>query len=131
MTTLGATLLEPTRIYVREVLQLLQRGGLDALAHITGGGLTENIVRVVPTGLGIEIDLQSWRRPAVFDWLQQNGDVEEREMLRTFNCGIGMVMVASPDAAADLAADCRAQGLECFEIGGVVPCSEGPRVRYL
>ncbi len=130
-TTLGAALLEPTRIYVREVLLLLQRGGVDALAHITGGGLTENIVRSVPPRLGIEIDLQGWQRPAVFDWLQHNGDIAEREMLRTFNCGIGMVMVASPNAAANLVADCHAHGLECFEIGAVVPRSEGPRVRYL
>ena len=128
--SLGDALLEPTRIYVHPVLELLAGGAIDALAHITGGGLTENIVRVLAPELGLEIDTRAWRRPAVFDWLQENGGIAEAEMLRTFNCGIGMVMLCAPAAAAGLAARARAQGLDCFDIGAVVPHGEGPRVDY-
>ncbi|MDT8320083.1 MAG: phosphoribosylformylglycinamidine cyclo-ligase [Xanthomonadales bacterium] len=128
--SLGDALLEPTRIYVRPVLELLASGAIDALAHITGGGLTENIVRVLPPDLGLAIETRAWRRPAVFDWLQENGGIAEPEMLRTFNCGIGMVMLCASAAAASLAADARAQGLDCFDIGAVVPHGEGPRVDY-
>ncbi len=84
---LGDALLAPTRIYVKPVLELLKSGHIDGLAHITGGGLTENIVRVLPGNLGLTIDTRSWRRPAVFNWLQQNGGIDEQDMLRTFNCG--------------------------------------------
>ena len=127
--TLGDALLAPTRIYVKPVLELLSRGGVDGMAHITGGGLTENIVRVIPDGLGIEIDTASWDRPAVFGWLQKNGGIEEREMLRTFNCGIGMVLVTPPGAIGDLQARVRDLGLECFEIGEVTS-GGADRVRY-
>ncbi|MBT8063895.1 MAG: phosphoribosylformylglycinamidine cyclo-ligase [Gammaproteobacteria bacterium] len=128
---LGAALLAPTRIYVRPVLEMLRGGRIDGLAHITGGGLTENIVRILPEDLGIEIDLSSWARPAVFGWLQENGGIEDREMLRTFNCGIGMVMLAAPDKAAALADQARALGVPCADIGEVVAAgNSGERVRY-
>jgi phosphoribosylformylglycinamidine cyclo-ligase len=127
---LGDALLAPTRIYVQPLLALLRQGGIDGLAHITGGGLTENIVRVIPDGLGIDIDTRAWSRPAVFGWLQEHGGIEEPEMLRTFNCGIGMVLVTPAAASADLQSRARALGLECSEIGEVTTCGGAARVRY-
>ena len=129
--TLGAALLAPTTIYVRPVLELLRRGGIDALAHITGGGLTENIVRVLPHGTALELDPAAWRRPPVFDWLQRQGGIAEAEMLRTFNCGIGMTMLAAPDAAPGLRTAAESLGLACFDIGRVVAHDGDPRVDYL
>jgi len=129
--TLGSALLAPTRIYVKPVLSLLSRGGIDGLAHITGGGLTENIVRVVPEGLGIDIDTHAWVRPAVFSWLQENGDIEDSEMLRTFNCGIGMVMLVPAGEAGQVLSRTGALGLECSDIGEVVPIRGASRVNYL
>lgn len=129
--TLGDALLAPTRIYVKAVLELLHGGGVDGLAHITGGGLTENIVRVVPDGLGLDIETGAWTRPPVFDWLQETGGIEDAEMLRTFNCGIGMVMLSPEAAAGRLLTVARDLGLECREIGSVVERASGARVRYL
>ena len=128
---LGDALLAPTRIYVKPVLELLRGGGVDGLAHITGGGLTENIVRVLPDGLGLEIDPAAWPRPAVFEWLQRHGRIEEKEMLRTFNCGVGMVVVTPPERAGDLLRRAAELGLPGWDIGAVVPADEGaPRVAY-
>jgi phosphoribosylformylglycinamidine cyclo-ligase len=127
---LGDALLAPTRIYVRPVLELLRGGGIDGLAHITGGGITENIVRVLPDGLGLEIDTRAWPRPQVFDWLQQHGRIEEAEMLRTFNCGIGMVMLAPEDRAADLLDRAAGLGLPGWDIGTVVAAEGSERVGY-
>ena len=92
--TLGEVLLEPTRIYVKPLLQLLQQIDIHALAHITGGGLPENLPRVLAPGQLATIDSTSWQRAAIFDWLQQQGGISDAEMYRTFNCGIGMVIVA-------------------------------------
>jgi phosphoribosylformylglycinamidine cyclo-ligase len=128
--SLGDALLAPTRIYVRPVLELLSGGGIDALAHVTGGGLTENIVRVVPKGLGIEIDTGAWPRPPVFRWLQEQGDIEEGEMLRTFNCGIGMVILSPAECAGELLEHAHAQGLAGWDIGAVHPQDGETRVRY-
>jgi len=93
----GAPLIErlmtPTRIYVKPLLKLLEHIDAHALAHITGGGLLENIPRVLPDGLGVQLDGHSWRMPDVFDWLQTEGNIEAREMHRTFNCGIGMIVI--------------------------------------
>ena len=127
---LGAALLAPTRIYVKPVLQLLREARIDGLAHITGGGLTENIVRVLPEGLGIEIDTGAWPRPEVFAWLQDNGAIEESEMLRTFNCGIGMVMISPPDESPKLMALASGQGIACFDIGEVTMAGGESAVRY-
>ncbi len=97
--TLGQALLIPTRIYVKPILQLLNQVEVHAIAHITGGGLTENIPRVLPANTRAVIHMQSWQRPAVFQWLQQQGGVAEAEMRRTFNCGVGLVVcVAAEDA---------------------------------
>jgi len=127
---LGEALLAPTRIYVKPVLEMLKTGAIDALAHITGGGLTENIVRVLPGELGIRIDTAKWKRPGVFDWLQETGGVEEAEMLRTFNCGIGMVMVAAPEHAAELMHLAGAHGIACYDIGEIVASGNAARVEY-
>jgi phosphoribosylformylglycinamidine cyclo-ligase len=98
-------LLEPTRIYVKPLLDLIKKIDVKALAHITGGGLTDNVPRVLPPHSKAVIDVKSWQRPALFDWLQQAGNVDAHEMHRTFNCGIGMVVcVAKADADATLQA---------------------------
>jgi phosphoribosylformylglycinamidine cyclo-ligase len=129
--TLGEALLAPTRIYVREVLNLLQGGGIDGIAHVTGGGLTENIIRVVPDGLSLEIDTRTWSRPPVFRWLQDRGGIAESEMLRTFNCGIGMTLLAPAAQAEDVLERARAQGLDAYDIGRVAASGDDRRVRYL
>jgi len=128
---LGDALLAPTRIYVKPVLGMLQSGLIDGIAHITGGGLTENIVRVIPDGMGLVIHPDAWPRPAVFDWLQRNGKIETSEMLRTFNCGIGMVLLAAPEAAETLIEASAGHGIPCYDIGRVCVARAGPRVQYL
>ncbi|MBT8040109.1 MAG: phosphoribosylformylglycinamidine cyclo-ligase [Gammaproteobacteria bacterium] len=129
--SLGEALLEPTRIYVKPVLDMLKNGGIDGLAHITGGGITENIVRILPDGLGLRVDTSAWKRPAVFNWLQREGGIEPGEMLRTFNCGIGMVMLAHPDQAPGLIQRSIDHGIPCTDIGEVIPQEGGaPRVAY-
>jgi phosphoribosylformylglycinamidine cyclo-ligase len=100
--TLGEALLTPTRIYVRAVLNLLEHVDVHAVAHITGGGLPGNLPRVMPTDTRAVIEAGSWQRPSIFDWLQQQGNIEDEEMYRTFNCGIGMV-IAVPAADAETA----------------------------
>lgn len=115
----GETLLAPTRIYVKPALAAIRAGGVHALAHITGGGLTENLPRVLPEGLGARIELDAWDRPEVFDWLQAEGGVEEAEMLRTFNCGVGMIAVVAADRAAALAALLEEMGETVHAIGQV------------
>lgn len=98
-TTLRDALLAPTRIYVRPLLALLERETVHALAHITGGGLLDNLPRVLPAGLRARLDARNWSRPAVFVWLQQRGGIEADEMLRTFNCGVGMCAVVPAERA--------------------------------
>lgn len=95
--TLAETLLEPTRIYVKPVLELIKNVNVKALSHITGGGLLENIPRVLPTDACAQINQTSWTRPIIFDWLQEKGNVKSNEMYKTFNCGVGMVLVVSQD----------------------------------
>ncbi len=116
---LGAALLSPTALYVRPAVAAIRGGGVHALAHITGGGLTENLPRVLPEGLGAEIDLGAWTLPPVFRWLAEAGDVAEPEMLRTFNCGIGMVAAAAPDRADAVAAAFAAEGHAVCRMGRV------------
>jgi phosphoribosylformylglycinamidine cyclo-ligase len=127
---LGDALLAPTRIYVKPILELLKSGHIDGLAHITGGGLTENIVRVLPGNLGLTIDTRSWRRPAVFNWLQQNGGIGEQDMLRTFNCGIGMVMLAGKDSVEGLISAAAGHDIDCHVIGEVTDCSGSQQVHF-
>jgi phosphoribosylformylglycinamidine cyclo-ligase len=125
--SLGEALLAPTRIYVPAALALARRGAALALAHITGGGLTENLPRALPEGLGAEIDLSAWARPPLFGWLSEVGGVAEAEMLRTFNCGIGMVVVTGPAEADRLSAALTDAGETVMRIGTV---TQGDGVRY-
>jgi phosphoribosylformylglycinamidine cyclo-ligase len=117
---LGPALLSPTRIYVRSALDAVRSGGVHALAHITGGGLTENLPRVLPDGLGAEIDLGAWALPGVFGWLMSEGGLAEAEMLKTFNCGIGMVAVVEAGRADALASALSAAGESVAVIGRIV-----------
>ncbi len=119
--TLGAALLTPTRLYVKPVLAALEAGGVHALAHITGGGLTENLPRVLPAGLGGEIDLSAWPLPPVFRWLMEEGGLDQAEMLKTFNAGIGMALIVAPARAPALAALLRDAGERVHEIGRILP----------
>lgn len=96
-TTLAEALMAPTEIYVKPLLELIRKGGVHALSHITGGGLLENIPRVLPESCAADIDVASWQWPAVFEWLQSAGGIATEEMYRTFNCGVGMVVCMSPD----------------------------------
>ncbi len=118
-------LIEPTRIYVKSLLPLLRAGRIHALAHITGGGLLENVPRVLPRGLHARIDADSWEQPRLMAFLQAQGQIEPAEMARTFNCGIGMVLAVAPDAAALLAADLAAAGETVHRIGEVVAGEKG------
>ena len=126
-TTLGAALLAPTRLYVRPALAALATGGVHGLAHITGGGLTENLPRVLPDGTGAEIDLGAWPLPPVFGWLAGQGGLAEAELLKTFNAGIGMVAVAAPDRADAVEAALREAGETTHRIGHV---TTGTGLRY-
>jgi phosphoribosylformylglycinamidine cyclo-ligase len=119
-STLGAALLAPTRLYVKQSLAAIRAGGVHALAHITGGGLTENPPRVVPEGLACEIDLSAWTLPPVFRWLAKTANMAEPELLKTFNCGIGMIAFVDQARAVALAELFRAQGETVVELGRVV-----------
>jgi phosphoribosylformylglycinamidine cyclo-ligase len=125
--TLGGDLLAPTRLYVRAALAAIRAGGVHALAHITGGGLTENLPRVLPQGLGAEIDLAAWDLPPVFRWLAGTAGMAEAELLKTFNCGIGMIAVVAPERVADVRLALEAEGETVTEIGHV---TKGQGVAY-
>ncbi|NOC90789.1 phosphoribosylformylglycinamidine cyclo-ligase [Ruegeria sp. HKCCD6604] len=124
---LGEALLTPTRLYVKPVLAAVRAGGVHALAHITGGGLTENLPRVLPQGLGARIDLGSWQLPPVFGWMAKTGSIVEAEMLKTFNCGIGLIVVCAADKADELSALLADAGETVARIGTV---TETPGVAY-
>ncbi|MDZ7790712.1 MAG: phosphoribosylformylglycinamidine cyclo-ligase [Xanthomonadales bacterium] len=126
--TLGEALLAPTRIYVTQILELLSHHDVRGMAHITGGGLTENIVRVLPEAFGLEIDTHAWRTPGIFEWLQETGGIEDAEMRRTFNMGIGFALIVPENEAGSIA---QALGEPAPVIGRVVDRSDGERVRYL
>ncbi len=113
-------LMEPTRIYVKPLLALAAALELRALAHITGGGLTANIPRVLPDGLGVRLERRAWRRDPLWDWIQRAGAIEDAEMHRTFNCGIGMVAVVAPGVAAEAVRLLVAAGERAAVIGEVV-----------
>lgn len=117
--SLGAALLTPTRLYVTQALAAVHAGGVHALAHITGGGLTENLPRVLPEELGTQIDLSAWDLPPVFKWLAQTGGMAETELLKTFNCGMGMILVVAPNRAAALTTILEEAGETVSEIGTV------------
>lgn len=118
-------LLAPTRIYVKSALALLADVPVRGFAHITGGGLLDNIPRVIPDGLEVRLDRRAWQRPAVFDWLQHAGNLDPTEMHRTFNCGIGMTVQVPPDAADRALARLRELGETAWIIGEVRAGSNG------
>ena len=122
-------LIEPTRIYVKSLLPAVRAGKIHALAHITGGGLLENVPRVLPEGLHARIDAGGWELPRLMAWLQAQGNIEPEEMARTFNCGIGMVLAVAADDAADVIAELEAAGESVAVIGGIEPGARGCTVQ--
>jgi len=131
-TRLVDALMRPTALYVKPVLELLRGphgGDIHAMAHITGGGLSENIIRVVPDELGLDIDATTLRLPPVFDWLQREGGVADAEMWRTFNCGIGFVLVVAADTVPAVETALDGLALSHRRIGAVIPAAGGARVR--
>ncbi len=130
-TTLGEALLAPTRIYVKSILHLLESHPVSAICHVTGGGLTENLPRVLPENLSAEVNLNSWQFPAIFEWLQQQGNIDQMEMLKTFNCGIGMIVSVAADSVAEARNLLENEGETVFEIGQIVDDKGPAAVRYL
>jgi phosphoribosylformylglycinamidine cyclo-ligase len=129
-TTLGEALLTPTKIYVKSLLSLLAKVPVHALAHITGGGLTENLPRVLPEGINANIDLASWQFPPIFNWLQQQGNVSQADMLTTFNCGIGMIVCVAADDIQATLEHLIAAGESAVVIGELVAAEGKPSVEY-
>ncbi|MBE1282197.1 MAG: phosphoribosylformylglycinamidine cyclo-ligase [Rhodobacteraceae bacterium] len=123
---MGEVLLTPTRLYVKQSLAAVRAGGVHALAHITGGGLTENLPRVLPDDLGADIDLNAWELPPVFKWMAATGGIVESEMLKTFNCGIGMILSVAADRADALTELLEAEGETVARLG-TVTAGEGMR----
>lgn len=130
-STLGKALLTPTRIYVKPLLALLEKVSVHALAHITGGGITENLPRVLQNGINAEIDLSSWEFPAVFQWLQNHGNVPLADMLTTFNCGVGMIVCVAPEDEAATLETLTSLGETAFSLGELVTGDGKPEVIYL
>ena len=118
--SLAEALIRPTRIYVKNLLELGAEFNINAIAHITGGGLLENVPRVLPDHLSARIELDSWKPAAVFEWLQQSGKVEQREMLRTFNCGVGMVLAVEAKLVDQVLAKLKLLGETAWQIGDIV-----------
>ena len=125
--TLGEALLTPTRLYVKPALAAIRGGGVHGLAHITGGGLTENPPRVLPDGLACQIDLGAWALPPVFRWLAATANMSQPELLKTFNCGIGMILVVAADRAAALTDLLREAGETVVRLGQI---TQGEGVLY-
>jgi len=130
-TELVTSLMTPTRIYVKSCLAALAVGGVHGFAHITGGGLLENLPRVIENDLSAEIFLGSWPEQPIFEWLAQEGGISAEEMRRTFNCGIGMAVIATPDAADDIRRTLEAQDEAVFEIGRITERETDQAVRFL
>ena len=130
--TLGEALLVPTRLYVKSCLGALRSGtGLKALAHITGGGLVENIPRVLPEGLGVRLDATAWQLPPIFLWLAEAGPVAPAELARTFNCGIGMIVVVASKDEEAVSAVLRREGDKVVKLGELFAAApDAPRVRF-
>ena len=118
-------LLEPTKIYVKSVLELLKSVDVHALSHITGGGFWENIPRVLPQGTKAVIDGNSWQWPSIFNWLQENGNITEHEMYRTFNCGVGMIIAVSAEQLDSALKVLNAQGENAWHIGAIADANDG------
>jgi phosphoribosylformylglycinamidine cyclo-ligase len=117
--TLREAIIAPTRLYVKPILAALKQFTIKGMAHITGGGITENIPRVLPTNTVAQIDASSWELPKLFQWLQQGGNVAAQEMYRTFNCGIGMAIIVSQEEAAKLQTFLTEQGETVYTLGHI------------
>ncbi|MEM7193508.1 MAG: phosphoribosylformylglycinamidine cyclo-ligase [Pseudomonadota bacterium] len=129
-TTLGKALLAPTQIYVKSILHLIDQCEVSTICHVTGGGLTENLPRVLPENVDAEVSLSSWKQTPVFDWIQNHGNVEQHEMLRTFNCGIGMIVCVS-QSETQRALDILHQSGEIATVIGQITHGSGTAVvRY-
>ncbi len=123
---MAEALLTPTRIYVKPILEVIRAtGGIRGLVHITGGGFIDNIPRVLPEDVGVALDLAQIPVPPVFGWLARAGGLAEREMLRTFNCGIGMAVIVDVDRAAAVTAAFTAAGETCIRLGETIPLAAG------
>jgi phosphoribosylformylglycinamidine cyclo-ligase len=121
---LAEVLLAPTRIYVKPLLTLLETVSVHAFSHITGGGITENLPRVLPDNLAAEINLESWPLPDIFNWLQQQGNIAQADMLTTFNCGIGMIVCVAPEDESKTIEILQQQGETAVTLGEVVPADQ-------
>ncbi|CAG7857581.1 phosphoribosylformylglycinamidine cyclo-ligase [biofilm metagenome] len=129
-STLGKTLLEPTRIYVKSLLKLLEQVPINALAHITGGGITENLPRVLPDGIAAQVNLEAWELPPIFKWLQEQGNISQADMLTTFNCGVGMVVVVPADQEQAALSYLENSGETAFSLGELIASQGKPSVIY-
>jgi phosphoribosylformylglycinamidine cyclo-ligase len=127
---LADVLLEPTRIYVKSLLELIRLQPIHALAHITGGGITENLPRVLPDNTVANVTLGSWPTPALFDWLQEEGNISDDEMLKTFNCGIGMVICVAQENVDAALAQLKQSGESAYIIGHIAQADGEPKVNY-
>lgn len=128
---LGKALLEPTRIYVKSLLALQKQLPILAMAHITGGGITENLPRVLPAGLKATIDLRSWHQPPIFQWLQQQGQISQKDMLTTFNCGLGMILCVHEKDEAEALRLLHASGEKAYSIGSIEQQNGSSTVDYI
>jgi len=129
-STLGETLLTPTTIYVKLILKLIAEFEIKGLCHITGGGITENLPRVLPPGTAAQIEQNSWSRPAIFDWIQQQGDVAEDEMLRVFNCGVGMTIIVPAEQLDAVIKACQVEDMNATQIGYIISSDDVAHVKY-
>ncbi len=130
-TTLGEALLAPTRIYVKSILRLINEVSVSSICHVTGGGLTENLPRVLPENLKAEIQLDSWTLPAIFQWLQRLGNINQTEMLKTFNCGVGMIVSVAEKDVTLATRVLQDQGEHVFTLGRIARAEGEPEVQYL
>lgn len=129
--TIGDFLIEPTRIYVKPILELINSVDVRGIAHITGGGITENLPRILPKNIAASINLTAWKRPPIFSWIQQTGSIEQSEMLRTFNCGIGMIVCVSVNDEEEALKKLANTGERAFSIGTLIGVDGDPRVEYI
>ncbi len=127
---LGEALLAPTRLYIKSGLAAIRAGGVKGLAHITGGGITENLPRALPEGLDAEIDLSCWTPPPVFGWLARQAGIAEREMLRTFNCGLGLMAIVAPESAGHVIDAFQENGEKALRVGHVIAGEGEAKVTY-
>jgi len=125
--TLAGALLEPTRIYVKPVLELLAKLPVKGMAHITGGGLLENLPRILPSAVAADIDCCSWQWPELFQWLQRTGNIDSMEMYTVFNCGIGLVLVVDPADSDRAVAFLNGRGEKAWKLGQIVPYDQAGR----